>query len=145
MTTMEQAVSQIQREFFTIRAQIASRVHEDAPSPIDVNHRDDAGVGFGSTDGNHNDNDLEFLPTDSNEGRGVRNLELILQHMHETLMTCTSREANDIVATSRKNPLEAWRRLHERCDLSGEGRKENIFRKTPSWNSKRELNAGRLM
>ena len=57
MTTMEQAVSQIQRELFTIRAQIASRVHEDAPSSIDVNHWDDAGVGFGSTDGNHNDND----------------------------------------------------------------------------------------
>ena len=36
---MVQAVSQIHREFFTIRAQIASRVHEDAPSPIDVNHR----------------------------------------------------------------------------------------------------------
>ena len=72
--------------------------------------------------------DLEFLPTDSNEGRGVRNLELILQHMHETLMTCTSQEANDFVANSRKNPLEAWRRLHERYDLIGEGRKRNIFR-----------------
>ena len=57
MTTMEQAVSQIQRELFTIRAQIASRVHEDAPSPIGVNHRDDAGVGFGSTNGSHNDDD----------------------------------------------------------------------------------------
>ena len=39
MTTTEQAVSQIQRELLTIRAQIASRVHEDAPSSIDVNHR----------------------------------------------------------------------------------------------------------
>ena len=37
--TMEQAVSQTQRELLTIRAQIASRVHEDAPSPIDVNHQ----------------------------------------------------------------------------------------------------------
>ena len=70
--------------------------------------------------------DLEFLPTDSNEGRGVRNLELILQHMHETLMTRTSQEANDIVANSRKNSLEAWRRLHERYDPTGGGRQRNI-------------------
>ena len=96
--------------------------------------------------------DLEFLPTDSNEGRGVRNLEVILQHMHETLLTCTSQEANDTVANSRKNPLEACRRQHERYDLIGEGRKRNIFRTIMSllddalfWNSKRELNAGRLM
>ena len=72
--------------------------------------------------------DLEFLPTDSNEGRGVRNLELILQHMRETLMTCTSQEANDIVANSRKNPLEACRLQHERYDLVGEGRKRHISR-----------------
>ena len=34
------AVSQIQRELLTIRAQIASRFHEDAPSPVDVNHEE---------------------------------------------------------------------------------------------------------
>ena len=39
MTTMEQAVSQIQQELLTIRPQIAPPVHEDAPSPMDVNHR----------------------------------------------------------------------------------------------------------
>ena len=72
--------------------------------------------------------DLEFSPTDSNEGRGVRNLEVILHHMHETLMTCTSQEANDTVANSRKNPLEACRRQHERYDIIGEGRKKNVFR-----------------
>ena len=67
MTTMEQAVSHIQRELLMIRAQIASRVHEDAPSPIDVNHRDDAGVGFGSTDGSHNDSDRSWVLADGFE------------------------------------------------------------------------------
>ena len=76
---------------------------------------------FGSTDGNHNDTIvLEIL--------GVRNLEHILQHTHETFVTRTSQEGNDIVANSRKNPLEAWRRLHERYDPTGGGRKRNILR-----------------
>ena len=35
----------------------------------------------------------------------VRNLEFVLQHMHEMLMALTSYEAKDIVANSRKNPL----------------------------------------
>ena len=155
MTTMEQAVLQIQQELLTIRAQIASRVHEDAPSPIDVNHRGSPKEFSGKEEDFQqwtrkteaffaevikesemmlewaSDQpmeitttaiDLEFLPTDSNEGRGVRNLELFLQHMHETLMTRTSHEANDIVANSRKNPLEAWRRLNERYDPTGGGR-----------------------
>ena len=43
-------------------------------------------------------------------------------------MALTNREANDIVANSRKNPLEAWRRLHERYDPTGGGRKRNILR-----------------
>ena len=36
-TTLEQAVSQIQQKLLAIRAQLASRVHEDTPNPIDVN------------------------------------------------------------------------------------------------------------
>ena len=60
--------------------------------------------------------DLEFLPTDANEDRGVLNLEFVLQQMHTTLMALTSYEANDTVANSRKNPLEAWRRLQKRYD-----------------------------
>ena len=55
--------------------------------------------------------DLEFFPTDSNEDRGVHNLDFILQQMHAALMALTSQEANDVGANSRKNPLEAWRRL----------------------------------
>ena len=58
--------------------------------------------------------DLEFLPTDTNEDRGVQNLECVLQQMHTALMALRSYEANDIVANSRKNPLEAWRRLQKR-------------------------------
>ena len=36
----------------------------------------------------------------------MRNLEFVLQQMHTVLMALTSHEANDIVANSRKNPLE---------------------------------------
>ena len=88
--------------------------------------------------------DLEFLPTDSNEGRGVHNLEFILQHMHETLMTLTSQEANDIVANSRMNPLEALRRQEERYDPTAGGRNRNILRTSisPGRCSLQELQAG---
>ena len=37
--------------------------------------------------------DLEFLPTDTNEGRGVQNLEFVLQQMHTALMALASCEA----------------------------------------------------
>ena len=50
------------------------------------------------------------------EDRGVQDLEFVLQQMHTALMPLTSYEANDIVANSRKNPLEAWRRLQKRYD-----------------------------
>ena len=72
--------------------------------------------------------DLEFLPTDVNEGRGVKNLEFILKQMYTMLMDFTSGEANDMVGNSRKNPLEAWRRLQERYDPTAGGRKRNILR-----------------
>ena len=72
-------------------------------------------------------NDLEFLPTDTNEDRGVQNPEFVLQ-LHTALMALTSYEANDIVANSRKNPLEARRRLQKRCDPTPGGRKRNIQR-----------------
>ena len=82
--------------------------------------------------------DLEFLPTDANEDRGVQNLEFVLQQMHTrptyfancdtALMALTSYEANDIVADSPKNPLEAWRRLQKRYDPTTGGRKRNFLR-----------------
>ena len=91
--------------------------------------------------------DLEFLPTDSNEGRGVHHLEFILQHMHTTLVAITSQEANDTVANSRKNSLEACRRLQKRYGPTAGGRKRSILRAiicpdvVLSRNSERELNA----
>ena len=72
--------------------------------------------------------DLEFLPTDTNEDSGVQNLEFALQEMHTALMALTSYEANDTVASSRKNPLEARRGLQKRDDPTTGGRKRNLLR-----------------
>ena len=122
MTTMEQAVTQIQQALLTIRAQTASRVRiseavrpvdnlataqaqQDAPSLIDVNGlgrpKEFSGKEFQqwakktealfagvakesvmmlewaaeqTTEITTTAIDLEFLPTDSNEDRGVHNL-----------------------------------------------------------------------
>ena len=177
MTTMEQAVLQIQQELLMIRAQIASRVHEDAPSPIDVNHWRSPKTFSGKEEDFQqwarqteaffaevikesevmlewaSDQpmeitttaiDLEFLPTESNGGRGVRNLEFVLQQMREVLRTRTRQEANDRVDNSRKNPLEAWRRLQERYDPTARGRKRNLLRTVISSErcSLQELQAG---
>ena len=88
--------------------------------------------------------DLEFLPTDTNEDRGVQNLEFVLQQMHTAPMALTSNEANGLVANSRKNPLEAWRTLQKRHDPTTGGRKRNLLRTifTPGWCSLLELHAG---
>ena len=72
--------------------------------------------------------DLEFLPKDTNEDRGVQNLEFVLQQMHTALMALTSYEADDIVANSRTNSLEAWRRLQKRYGPTTGGRKRNLLR-----------------
>ena len=72
--------------------------------------------------------DLEFLPTDTNVYRGVQNFEFVLQQMHTSLMALTSYEAKDIVANSRKNPLEVWRRLQKRHDpTTGGGKRIDHF------------------
>ena len=55
----------------------------------------------------------EFLPTATNQEPGVQNLEFVLEQMHTALVSLTSQEAKDIVANSRKSPLEAWRRTAE--------------------------------
>ena len=63
------------------------------------------------------------------DGREVQNLEfVVLQQMHTTLMALTSYEATDMVANSRKNPLEEWRRLQRRDDPTTGGRKRNLLR-----------------
>ena len=68
----------------------------------------------------------EFLPTATNQERGVQNLEFVLRKVHTALMALTSGEANDIVANSRKNPLEARRRLQKRYDPTTGGRKRHL-------------------
>ena len=72
--------------------------------------------------------DLEFLPSETNMDRGVRTLESVWQQMHTALMPLTSYDPNDIVANSRKNPLEAWRRLQKRYDPTTGGRKRYFLR-----------------
>ena len=52
----------------------------------------------------------------------------MLQQMHTALMALTNYEANDIVANSRKNPLEASRRLQQRYDPTTGGRKRELQR-----------------
>ena len=88
--------------------------------------------------------DLEFLPTDTNVDRGVQHLEFVLQQMHTALMAITSYEAKDIVANSRKNPLETWRRVQKRYDPTTGGRKRNLLRTiiSPGRCSQLELQAG---
>ena len=72
--------------------------------------------------------DCEFLPTATNQERGVQNLEFVLQQVHTALVALTSFEANDTVANSRKNPLEAWQTLLKRYDPTTGGRKRNLLR-----------------
>ena len=155
--TMEPVVTQLQRELFNLRAQVAAesgladavrainnlataQVGKHTPSLIDVKglgrpkeftgREEDVQQWSKKTEafiaGVINESemvlewaaeqpteitttaiDLEFLPTDTNEDRRVQNQEFVLQQMHTALMALTSYEANDIVANSRKNPLEA--------------------------------------
>ena len=73
--------------------------------------------------------DLEFLLASTNVERGVcRTWIFVLQQMHTALMALTSSEANDIVANSRRNPWEAWRRLQKRYDLTTGRRKRSLLR-----------------
>ena len=60
--------------------------------------------------------------------------------MHTAIMALTSYEANDIVANSWKNPLEAWRRLQKRYDPTTGGR-----RSTPSVNESFLLDGALLL
>ena len=53
--------------------------------------------------------------------------------MHTALIALTSCETNDIVANSRKNPLEAWRRLQKRYDPTTGGRTQLFAHDHFSW------------
>ena len=48
--------------------------------------------------------------------------------MHTAHMALVSYEADDVVANSRKNPLEAWGRLQKRHDPTTGGRRRNLLR-----------------
>ena len=176
--TMEQVVTQLHQELFTLRAQVAAesgladavratnhlataQVRKDTPSLTDVNglgrpkefsgREEDfqqwskkteaffAGeikesvmmlewAAEQATESTTTEIDLEFLPTDTNVDRGVQNLECVLQQMHTALVALTSYKTNDIVANSRRNPFEAWRRLQKRHDPTTGGRKRNLLR-----------------
>ena len=138
-TTMEQVVTQPQRELFSLRAQVASQVQiadavrainnlataqvrEDTPNLIDVNglrrpkefsgKEDDFQQWSKKTEaffaGLIKESEVilewaaeqtteittelinrEFLPTATNQERGVQNLEFALQQMHTALMALT--------------------------------------------------------
>ena len=89
-------------------------------------------------------------PTDANEDSGVQNLEFVLQQMHTAPVALTSYEANESVANSQKNPLEAWRRLQKRYGPTIGGRTKTCCERSflvdgsLFWNSKRGSKAGVL-
>ena len=146
--TMEKVVTQLQQEVFALRAQVAAesglaeaarainnlttaQVRKETPSVIDVIKESEMMLEWAAEqtiDITMTSINLEFLPSDTNLDRGVQNLEFVLQQMHTALMALTSYEPNDIVANSRKNPLEAWRRLQQRYDPTTGGRKRNLLR-----------------
>ena len=70
----------------------------------------------------------KFLPTVTNVEGGVQNLDFVLQQMHTALVALTTYEATDIVANSRQNLLEAWRRLQKRSYPTTGGKKRNLLR-----------------
>ena len=81
--------------------------------------------------------DREFLPTATKQERVRFAADAYSAYG-------TSCEANDTVANSRKNPLEAWRRLQKRYDPTTGGRKRNLLRTiiSPGRCSLLELRAG---
>ena len=192
--TMEQVVTQLQQELFTLRAQVAAesgladavraiinlatgQLRNDTPSLIDVKgpgrpkefsgKEEDfqqwskkteaffAGVikesemmlertAEQTTEITTELIDREFLPTATNQEREEYKTWSLCCSMHTAVMALTSNEANDIVANSRKNPLEAWRRLQKRYDPTTGGRKRNLLRTiiSPGRCSLQELLAG---
>ena len=164
--TMEQVVTQLQQEQFTLRAQVAAeseladavraihnlataQVRKDTPNLIDVKGlgrpkeftgreedfqqwlKKDGGffcwcdqrvemmlewAAEQPTEITTTAMDLEFLPTDTNEDRGVQNLDFVLQQRHTALKALTSYEANDVVMNSGRI----------RCRRSGDSRSDMI-------------------
>ena len=172
--TVEQVVTQLQQELFTLRAQVAAesgladevrainnletvQVRKDTPSLIDVKglgrpkeftgREEDfqqwskktgalfAGVikesemmlGWGRSTSDGTSRRQRWIWSPCRQTRMMtdecKTWSFVLQQMHTALMALTSYEAIYIVANSRKNPLEAWRRLQKRCGPTTGGRK----------------------
>ena len=95
---------------------------------------DDDGVGRRAADGNHDDSDRSRVLADGCErGQRMAKPGVCAAADHTALIALTRYEANDIVANSRKNPLEAWRRLQKRYDPMTGGRKNETFCDHFSW------------
>ena len=58
----------------------------------------------------------------------MENLTRILNPLHTAFVQLTDAEAHDIVMNSRRNPLEAWRKLLRRFDPNAAGRKRNLLK-----------------
>ena len=131
MTTMEQTVVQLHQELFTLKTQVAARVQIAAAVQV-VNHLTTAQVRKDAhskaaeqmTEISTEFIDREFLPIRTNQEPGAQDLEFILQQRHTVLTDITIGEAKDIVANSRKNTLETWRRLQKRPDSTARRKEE---------------------
>ena len=154
---IEQVVTQLQQEVITLKAQVAvqtgfacavrainnlatGQVPKDTPSPIDV-------TGLGRPmefTGQEEDCQQWSKKTEAFFAGVIKVSEMMvewsaeyvteittelsdLQQMQTAHMALTSHEADDIVANLRKNPLEAWRRLHKRYDPTTGGSNGNLL------------------
>ena len=121
-TAMEQMVIQLQQELFTLKAQVAARVQMAAAVQV-VNHLTTAQVRKDAhskaaeqmTEISTEFIDRQFLPIRTNQERGAQDPEFILQQMHTVLTDIAIGEAKGTAASSRKIPLETWRRLQKRA------------------------------
>ena len=92
--------------------------------------------------------DLEFLPTDADEERGVQNLEFVLKQMHTALMALTSCETMTLSPTRGRI---RWRHGGDcRSDMIRRQEEESgtfcarsfLLDDALFWNSKQVSNAG---
>ena len=144
----EHVVTQLQPELFTLRAQDAAesgfadavrasnslataQVRKDTPSLIDVK-------GLGRPKefiGREEDFQRWSKKTEAFFAGVIQESQMMMELAAEqpteittAFLDLTSCEANYIVAISRKNPLEAWRRLQKRYHPTTGGRKRNHLR-----------------
>ena len=71
----------------------------------------------------------EFLPTTTNQERGVQNLDFILQQMYTIFWTSRVAKQTTWSTTRGRTHWRRGQRLQERYDLTAGGRKRNILRR----------------